>query len=625
MEQVICPGCSNAMQGGDQYCGNCGLAAQAATQYRAPWPGTTNGDTPASAGVQDTPFSPGEFFSHAQRREPESMSNATRYLCAAAYLDRPFANRVIGELIASHRSVVPSVGFDLGPIIRHCFNARRITLIRDVLLTLSLIVALIAEPTAVIIFVLLALVLGVLIPNARWTEKRVGGRLMLGLAIAAVIAVISLVYIFHAVSASFSAFSSGGVAASGSSNGPGIFATFVILLAVAGTTQFAYVYAKFRTLSEKLRPDASQIQPQPERADRRIAAVEAAQWGNVTLYGGEDPFIGTGHYGRKDWSIAIGLDRARPPGQLASASSSTRGYAPIDPVELHRVIRERLLKLNDPSLPPNERVSALTVEDHVVGSGRLRSGSPLVDMTTKTPYSQANPEAIDALIRHPQAGLRYYQRVSVSDEGPPVMVGDQQIIESIDQGITVSAFVYVAVEGRMFYIEFIRTALPPIRRYYQEIDNMPVVSSGKFFMKVLTETVKSLFGTIALAPIGIFSTARAAWNEQGIEDEATSSDNYVFGDFGAHVSVRELGATTLLGTYIRILDVEKYTSIIERLLLDAVLDFLAKKGVDTSAFAGRASAIINGDVISVRTVSGGQNVLGGHAHNVKQTSGHGSS
>jgi hypothetical protein len=60
---------------------------------------------------------------------------------------------------------------------------------------------------------------------------------------------------------------------------------------------------------------------------------------------------------------------------------------------------------------------------------------------------------------------------------------------------------------------------------------------------------------------------------------------------------------------------------IERLLLDAVLDFLAEKGVDTSAFAGRANAIVNGDVINVGTVSGGQNVFGGQDHDVKQESG----
>jgi hypothetical protein len=62
------------------------------------------------------------------------MSNATRYLCAAAYLNSSFANPVIGDLVGSHRAVVPSRGIDLVPVIRHCLKARKMQLVRDVLL-----------------------------------------------------------------------------------------------------------------------------------------------------------------------------------------------------------------------------------------------------------------------------------------------------------------------------------------------------------------------------------------------------------------------------------------------------------------------------------------------------------
>jgi hypothetical protein len=48
------------------------------------------------------------------------------------------------------------------------------------------------------------------------------------------------------------------------------------------------------------------------------------------------------------------------------------------------------------------------------------------------------------------------------------------------------------------------------------------------------------------------------------------------------------------------------TKIIERLLIDTVLDYLASKGVDISAFANSATTIINGNLLSAESISGGQ-------------------
>ena len=227
-------------------------------------------------------------------------------------------------------------------------------------------------------------------------------------------------------------------------------------------------------------------------------------------------------------------------------------------------------------------------------------------MSRKTPFSEAAPEAIDAVIRHPQAALRYYQKVSVSDEGPPVISGGRQVLDGVDQGIAVSGFVYVAVEGRMFYIQFVRTALTPIRGEYQIIDTRAARSAAG----VAWVALKTMWAAIIFSPAGIYEAIRTWWRERRYEKEFSPSDGSVFGDFGAQVSVRELGAAGSFGTHIRELDVEKYTRIIERLLMDTVLDFLAEKGVDISAFANSAASIIDGDVYHIETVSGGQNQFG---------------
>src|SRR5437870_4635465 len=62
-------------------------------------------------------------------------TETTRYLCAAAYIDRRFADEAIsGVLEEEHRAVAPSYGVDLVPVIRHCLAARRRRLVRDAIL-----------------------------------------------------------------------------------------------------------------------------------------------------------------------------------------------------------------------------------------------------------------------------------------------------------------------------------------------------------------------------------------------------------------------------------------------------------------------------------------------------------
>ncbi len=333
----------------------------------------------------------------------------------------------------------------------------------------------------------------------------------------------------------------------------------------------------------------------PEEVEERIARVAAAQRGNMTIYGGDNPFIGTGpRLLNEDWSIAIELDRAPGPGRSSSRPAHRSGsYVPIDPVELHHVIRARLLKVKDEGLPPNERITALSMHDHVVGDGNCRWDSPVIDQARTTPYSQASPEAIDALIRHPAAGLRYYLRVCVSDEGQPVWARRREVIGSTDQEIAVSAFVYVAVEGRMLYLQFVPTVLPPIYQAYHLVDRLPRVSSSEFMVKVVLHTARTSFRDLVRAPLGVIgAAARAISERRSYRSEIKSASDYVFADMGARISVRESGGSAAGRTFIQVLDTVKYTRIVQRLVLGTVLDFLTEKGVDTSAYQESASAII---------------------------------
>jgi len=67
---------------------------------------------------------------------PPPATEASRYLCAAAYMDGRFADRVVERVLREpHRAVAPSYGVDLHAVVRHCLAARRRTFARGLALT----------------------------------------------------------------------------------------------------------------------------------------------------------------------------------------------------------------------------------------------------------------------------------------------------------------------------------------------------------------------------------------------------------------------------------------------------------------------------------------------------------
>ena len=167
MTQVTGCRCGYLYKDGDIFCADCGRPrALPAMTDTPPPPATRPG--PGAPQRQD-----GSYFTHASARPPEPMSNATRYLCAAAYLDAAFANGVIGELVASHRAVAPSRGIDLVPIVRHCLKARNMQLTRDVLLTTLLLIGVFLALSPLVLILVITFVLSFL-PGPHWERRSVG-------------------------------------------------------------------------------------------------------------------------------------------------------------------------------------------------------------------------------------------------------------------------------------------------------------------------------------------------------------------------------------------------------------------------------------------------------------------
>ncbi|NJM73318.1 MAG: hypothetical protein HC862_26105 [Scytonema sp. RU_4_4] len=71
-------------------------------------------------------------------------TEATRYLCAAAYIDKKFREDVIQQTIKEkYRTVAVSPGVDLQTVVKHCLLAKRLEFSRDVFLAILLVLVLI--------------------------------------------------------------------------------------------------------------------------------------------------------------------------------------------------------------------------------------------------------------------------------------------------------------------------------------------------------------------------------------------------------------------------------------------------------------------------------------------------
>ncbi|MGR6912850.1 hypothetical protein ACU635_01165 [[Actinomadura] parvosata] len=521
-----------------------------------------------------------------------AMRDATRYMSVAAYLDPTYREVALRELVRNrHRGVAPSHGgFDVVPVLRHCLRARSFLLAREVVLTLVLVLGLVLFAAGTIQWLAVALGFALLtvrpIRGRSWPYKLIAWLIFSTLlSVAAGLALAALI--------SAQVMFGGGVSAATSVIAG--LAQWPALALVTFGVAIAYRIAVYRVIGRDLRPGA----PPPSgpavggETEQRLQWIDAAQNGNITLYSGRNPFLGAGDTARA-WTIAVEMDRTAG---ARNGSGPVRPLVEIDPLELHTFVRDRLEQMSAQSHPAG--IINLRIRDQIVASGRFNqlhgwNGAgpalhPLVDSKQLRPWTNLPEQVVSAVIRSPQAGARHYQRLDINSEGPNVLDPSGRIvIPAEDRGTSVTAFVHLAVEGRMLYTEFVVTVLPPAAKAYRHVDELPLSSPPLLAYHALRGSVLYLFRDIVAAPVRLLRMGWQAFRDSiGVDDPRA----YTAYDYGARLSLRELGAAERADTMIHELDTFKYTKLIEERLTSAVLDFLENKGVDTTAYRRQATAV----------------------------------
>ncbi|WP_147341212.1 hypothetical protein [Actinomadura logoneensis] len=592
------------------------------------------------------------------------MQNTTRHLCAAVYLNRAVCAAVIAEYLHdAHRAVVPSFGFDLEPVIRHALRARRLRIIRDALLLVVWTLLFVAAPWAAPALGA-ALVPAAVAARIRWRTLTWPWRIVLAGALA-----FPLLYLGGTLFVALFASASEAAHLVGSALGgeqdetllPADHPGMVLMLALLAfaAVYFGHLALVYWTLSRELAPGAHGPGPDvlSDRVKTLLERIRAAQLGNVTLYSGDNPFLGAGSI-RSDlsrmWSVVLELDRAGADpltGEPGADPLSMEASGRPDPMTMHRRVQESVRAMRDewpPTpdgtppergswLPPNERVSGLNTGWHVVAPGlceqrerpvgasdpRPYSGHPLIDATARLPFSLAGDEAVDALVRHPQGAVRCFQRITVGAQSQPVLRRDgSPLAPAADRDQTLTTFVYLAVEGRMLYGQFVAAVLPPVRPEFRVVDLLPAWSPPAVLWQVVRTGWR---GSAEAVLLPLPRTVGSLWRlAVGALRAASGGDPTArtVHDYGARLSVRELVADTRMQDFLQLADVDKYARLIQRRVNEALLDYLGSEcGVDVSAYRDQAGTILNQGVIMTGGRVDGQIAVSGEGSRIRQTQG----
>ncbi|MEU8168739.1 hypothetical protein AB0B97_19820 [Micromonospora sp. NPDC049004] len=565
-----------------------------------------------------------DHFDFPSYQMPPRLSDTTRHLCGAAYLDQDYAETVIREVIEDERrAVAPSFGFDLNAVVRHCFRAQRRYLIRDSLLFGLLVIGVLTSITATVGWV----VLGLIVLLARSRELRELSLpvrfLLFGTLITIVLCTggLSLVLPLLSVSTGLQIFI-GSLLGTGSDLSVDSLVETLQLRAAAGVFGFLawlplllgvatlVVLVRFertthRILTGELGPGRPPVLPTlpNERVARRLDLVARAQYGNITVQE-RDPFLGCGA-AEHGWSYAIPVRPA--PGRAAGHDGGPEA-PPIDQAELGPAltahVRAAVRRMREDPLPRAVRVPGLSLVPHIVADGVRRQGDPLLDPATGMPRSRASEEVIDVIVRHPQGGLRYYDRIVVSGAGKPLHTADGRLVlPEQSLGIDISAFVHVAVEGGLLYVEFVTTVMPPIKGRYALVDRLQPEQS---MVRIVRDVLANMVTDSVLSGWRLVKRLR---HDRGMktrmDDAFAASEQFRTHDYGARVSVRQLVAERNAVKHLQLLDEWKYTKLLERAVLEAVVSFLSERGLDTGNLVQRASEVQN-IFGNVNTIFGGQ-------------------
>ncbi|MER7168987.1 hypothetical protein ABT336_23330 [Micromonospora sp. NPDC000207] len=524
-----------------------------------------------------------------QSDPPEDIglhSEATRYLCAAAHTDETFTERVLAEAFDDDlRAVAPSVGFDLTTVLRHCLHARRRRCGRDAWLLLTGGAAVLISPLWTLLAAAAMTLATALTPRRHPRHDLLAP--LLGTLTAALASGILLLQLDRVAEDT-----SGDPLLDWLVGRPwlalpfGVAAYLALVLHLAGTRWLLATRLRRGLFRPPTTPPTEE-----GRHGTRLAALQAAQRGNVTVYGGYDPFVG---YGDPvvGWSFALPIVAADP---LVGRPDQPTTTVTFDVVDLIDHVRDHLAAVRaDPA--GLDGLAGLVLQDRVFVHGRLLTDDRrLLPDRQRMPRQRFTDQQVRQVAARPRGAARHYLCALVPSWGGEVVAG---------------TFLHFSTDGKVLYLECARTVLQPPRLGYHDVDRLTEWLPATHLVRLLTTGTQTLLRTALGAPArlarDLLREGRHGRRQARLRRLAREDLGY---DYGARTGVRELATGTGYHNYFQVLDAAKHLKVVERHVLAAIVDFLDARGVDAAEFRTRQTTILNQGVIQ----TGGLSVVGNQA------------
>jgi hypothetical protein len=425
-------------------------------------------------------------------------TEVTRLMCASAYLDGTFAQDVVDEVLHEHhRAVHIPPGIDIATVAKHCLAACRQKVVRDVLLTADL---------------LLALVLAVVGESALW--------LVVGF----------------------------------------VLAWAIVLWDVWSAT--------YQVVVKRLNPLVFGSHAAPEPADprlaRRIAELSAEQNGNLTVYSGFLPFSGAG-LRAGGWSFVVDLRKGK--------EALGQRVDPVAPtvIELYSGVRRTLATLG---------MANVQVKDRLFVSGSdIREDRTLLPDPLRRPLSRVDPSLMGHYVTSPTHRIRHYQCTEIVDWRGELVV---------------SLFLRFAVHSGRMFCELSKFVLVPLKEEFHRLDHL---GSALRPGDVMSMVSRSLFITPGLSLRAPKVVLRPFKHSRELADSTKRVEDDPFFDYGAPVTVLDRARSNGYRRYFQMLDKEMYVKVLERTVLDTIVEILDEHGVDTAELTESRSTIINNGIM----------------------------
>lgn len=368
------------------------------------------------------------------------------------------------------------------------------------------------------------------------------------------------------------------------------------LLAIGLIAAFAFVLRDqkwhYNAIFHRLRRASFRNQPNPPEVPEpwvveRLKDIDAAQRGNVTVYGGYSPFIGYGGSETR-WSFALPII----PAKGLDGRTASEDVIPFTTAELTDWIRLTLSSLAQRSKTDTvgEYLEGMRVEDRVFVNGAcLDVNGPFLLDRTEPPTTLLSAQDVSEIAADPRGLARHYICAHVPS-------WDGQIVASI--------FLRFSTDGYIIYAECVHSILAPVgAEFLPEELSTDEMDSDKF-ASLCSESLKRVVPMLIRSPWRAIRyltfSSRCSSYAEDLRKQAARDLGF---NYGASVSVRELFVDTHYQNYYQLTDASKHLNILDRHTLEALTVFLDEHHVDTTDLRNRQTAILNEGVIQTGGIS----------------------